>query len=169
VVNQTVENNLIANGYNMYGVWGTANDLFTFFSPGQISGAFDWIDSYVNQIWLNNQFQLAGMDLMTNAKHLPYNGAGREQIRAAFLDPIRQAVNFGAIEPGIVLSTSQAAQVNSSAGLAIDTTLTNQGWYLQVLDATPQVRVVRGPPPANFWYMDGQSVQKISLASILVQ
>lgn len=169
VVNQTVEDNLIANGYNFYGAWGTANQLFNFFSPGQVSGAFDWIDSYVNQIWFNNQLQLAGMVLMTNVKHMQYNQEGLELIRAAFRDPINQAVNNGVIEPGVPLSAAQIAEVNAAAGLSIDTTLSNQGWYLQVLNASPQVRVARGSPPCNLWYMDGQSIHKITLASILVQ
>jgi hypothetical protein len=59
--------------------------------------------------------------------------------------------------------------VNAAAGLAIDTVLSSQGWYLQILDATPQVREARGTPPCTFWYMDGGSVQNINLASVEVQ
>lgn len=169
VTNQTISTNLKSNGYNFYGTWGTANELFTFFAPGQVSGAFAWIDSYINQIWLNNQLQLAVVELLINVGHIAYNQAGYELIRASMKDPINQAVNFGAIEAGVTLSAAQIAEVNSAAGLAIDTTLTNQGWYLQVLDATPQVRLARGSPPVNLWYMDGQSVQSVNIASILVQ
>lgn len=169
VMNQQVSTNLQANGYNFYGVWGTANQLFRYFSPGQVSGKFKWTDSYINQIWLNNQLQLAALSVLTQVKHIPYNAGGREIIRAGFKDPINQAVNFGAIVAGVSLSSAQAAEVNAAAGLAIDTTLTTQGWYLQVLDATTQVRQARGSPPCNLWYMDGESVQKISLASILIQ
>jgi hypothetical protein len=35
-----------------------------------------------------------------------------------------------------------------------------------VLDASPQVRQARGSPPITFWYMDGESVQRINIASI---
>lgn len=169
VNNQTVSTNLQANTYNFYGVWGTANELFTYFSPGQISGKFKWIDSYINQIWLNNQLQLAAISLLTQAGRIPYNQPGYGMIRAAFKDPINQAINFGAIVPGVSLSAAQAALVNAAAGVAIDTTLTNQGWYLQVLDANTQVRAARQSPPCNLWYMDGEAVQKISLASVLIQ
>jgi hypothetical protein len=76
VTNQTVAAQLEANGYNYYGAWATANDRFLFLSPGQISGPFKWIDSYVNQIWLNNAFQLALLSFMTQVKSIPYNAAG---------------------------------------------------------------------------------------------
>jgi hypothetical protein len=59
--------------------------------------------------------------------------------------------------------------VNNAAGKKIDDILSTQGWYLQVKDALPQVRAVRGSPPITFWYMDGQSVQKLNLASVEVQ
>jgi hypothetical protein len=168
VTDQTIAANLIANGYNFYGSYATANDAFTFFYPGQITGPFKWIDSYVNQIWLNNAFQLALLSLLVTMKSIPYNAAGYSLIRAAALDPIFAAVNFGAIRAGVVLSNAQTAEVNFSAGLKIDDVLSTRGWYFQVLDPTAQVRAARGTPVCSFWYMDGQSVQKLNLASVEV-
>jgi hypothetical protein len=96
IVNRTIADNLIANGYNYYGSYATANDMFRWMYPGQLSGKFEWVDSYINQIWLNNQFQLALMVLLQQAKSIPYNDAGYGLIRAALLDPINQGLNFGA-------------------------------------------------------------------------
>ena len=48
-------------------------------------------------------------------------------------------------------------------------TLQNRGWYLQVLPTTAEQRASRASPPCKFWYMDGQSVQAISLTSIQIQ
>lgn len=169
VVSQTVYNNLVANGYSSYAIFATANDEFTFLADGAVTGPFLWADSYIDQIWLNNQFQLALMVLLTNAKSIPYNQAGYGLIRAALMDPINQGLNFGAFRPGVTLSQAQIAEVNNAAGKIVDATLSTQGWYLQVKDATPQVRAARGTPPCTFWYMDGQSVQKINLASVEVQ
>jgi hypothetical protein len=166
VTDQTTGDNLIANGYNFYGAYATANQGFIFFYPGSVSGPFQWFDSYIDQIWLNNQFQLALMELLVNAKSIPYNAAGYSLIEAACLDPINQGFNFGAFRAGVTLSMAQAAEVNNAAGVTISNTLNQRGWYLQVLDASPQVRQARGSPPCTFWYLDGQSVQKISLASI---
>jgi len=169
VVSQTAAENLIANGYNYYGRWATANDSFVFFYPGLISGPFLWIDSYINQIWMNNQLQLALMELLVAMRSIPYNQAGYALIKAAAQDPINQALDFGAIRAGVTLSQSQIAQVNNGAGVRIDDVLYQQGWYFQVRDALPQVRAARGSPPCTLWYMDGQSVQNIDLASILIQ
>lgn len=169
VTSQTTAANLQANGYNFYGAYATANQGFVFLYPGSISGKFQWIDSYVNQIWMNNALQLALVTLLTQAKSVPYNQAGYTLIRAACMDPINAAVNFGAIRAGVPLSAQQAALVNNAAGTAIDGILATQGWYLQILPATAQVRGARSTPPMTLWYMDGGSVQSISLASVEVQ
>ncbi len=163
--------NLEANGVNFYGAYATANDEFLLFQTGQVSGPFAWIDSYINQIQLSNAFQLALVSLLASqqTKSLPYNVDGYALIKQAMADPIAQAVNFGSIRAGVSLSALQAAQVNSAAGRPIDSVLYRRGWYLQVLDPTAQVRGSRGTPVINFWYMDGQSVQRITLNSINIQ
>lgn len=169
VTDPTIRSTLIANGYNFYGAFATANDRFVFFNPGTVSGPFLWIDSYVNQIWMNNGFQLALMDLLTSIRSIPYNSAGYALIEQAMLDQVNAAVTFGAIRAGVTLSALQEAQVNTAAGLRISDTLTQRGWYIQVKDASPSVRAARGSPPVTFWYTDGQSVQSINLASVEVQ
>ncbi|RWI97955.1 MAG: DUF3383 family protein [Mesorhizobium sp.] len=153
----------------LYGAYATAAQQFLEFQNGTVSGEFEWLDSYINQIWLNNQLQLSLMELLQNINSVPYNAAGYELIKAACLDPINQALNFGAIRAGVTLSALQIAQINSAAGVKANDTLQLQGWYLQVNDATPQVRQARQSPPINFWYMDGESVQQIELTSTLVQ
>jgi hypothetical protein len=169
VTDPTSAANLIANGYNFIGAYATANQLFTQFQPGQVSGPYAWIDSYINAIWLNNQFQLALMTLLQNIKSDPYNPQGYGLIRSALQDPINQAVNFGAIRSNVPLSAAQAAEVNAAAGMAIDGILSSRGWYLQILPASAQVRAARQSPPCTFWFMDGQSIQQVNLASIDVQ
>lgn len=169
VTSASIRNILIANGYNFYGAFATANDDFTFFNPGTISGPFGWADSYVNQIWMNNGFQLALMVLLTSVRSIPYNSAGYGLIESALLAQVDAAVNFGAIRAGVSLSPLQAAQVNAAAGLNISDTLEQRGWYIQVRDASAEVRAARGSPPVTFWYTDGQSVQSINLASVEIQ
>lgn len=169
VTDATTASNLQLNGYNFIGQYATANQGFTFFYPGTISGPYAFIDEYIDQIYLNSQLQLALMSLLTGVNSIPYNAQGNALIHAACLDPINQALNFGSIVPGVTLSALQAAEVNNAAGLQIDGTLSTRGWYLQIGTATAQVRASRGSPPLSLWYMDGGSVQKITLASILVQ
>lgn len=169
VTNATVAANLIANGYNFYGAYATANQGFIFFYPGAISGPFLWADAYVGQIWLNNAFQLALMELLTNTKSIPYNAAGYALISAAMQDPITAALNFGLITPGTALSAAQIAEVNNAAGKSIASNLQSTGYYLQILPATAQVRGARTSPPITFWYCQGGSVQSINVSSVEVQ
>ena len=169
VTDRTKSENLLANGYNFYGEYATGNDQFVWLYNGSISGRWKWLNSYIYQIWLNNAFQLALMTMLATMKSVPYNNSGYAIIRAWLMDPIRAALNFGAIRPGVSLSSGQAIAVNTSAGMAIDGTLSSQGWYLQILDATAQVRGNRGTPPMKFFYMDGGDVNSINLNSIEVQ
>jgi hypothetical protein len=160
---------LKANGYNFYGAFGSAAQEFQFFTDGHVTGPFEWMDSFVNQIWLNSGLQAAAATLLTQIKRIPYNDAGVSYIKAAYQDPIDAAVNFGAITVGVALSNLQAAEVNGQAGLAIDQTLTAKGYYLQVILPPSNVRQERGTPVCTLWYMDGESVQSLNLASLLVQ
>lgn len=161
--------NLQDNGYNYYGAWATANDRFVNLQRGTTPGQWKFFDAYINQIWLNSELQLAFMVLLTSIRSLPYNATGYNLLRAAALDPIQAALTAGVIQPGITLSNSQKAQVNTAADDNIADTLQTAGYYLQILDASPEVRAVRGSPPMTLWYTDGGSIQNIELASIDVQ
>ncbi len=169
VQDQTVAVNLDVNGYNFYGAYANSAQGFSFMYPGSVGGAFAWLDSYINQIWMNGNFQTALITLLVNVGSIPYNAVGRAQYEQALADPINQAINFGAIRQGVTLSSSQIAQVNAAAGKIIDTTLSTRGWYLLINDASPAVRAARGSFPATFFYTDGGSVQALNLASIALQ
>ena len=161
--------NLQANGYNYYGSYSTAAQNFTFLYPGSLSGPFKWADSYACQAWMNSQFQLDLMELLTIIPSVPYNNAGYALMEESLSDTIAQAVSFGAIRQGVTLSANQINAVNNAAGLNIAPTLQARGWYLQILDPGAQVRANRGTPKATFWYTDGGAVQKITLSSQEVQ
>lgn len=169
VTNETVATNLKANGYNCYLASATANQSFVFFWPGSISGEFEWADAYVNQIWLNNQFQLDLMELLTQVKSVPYDPPGYAMIEAACADTIAAGLNFGMFSPGVELSSLQISEVNNAAGLKIDGILNTLGWYLQVKPAPAIVRGARTTPPVSFWYCDAGAVQQITLDSIELQ
>ena len=169
ITDATTAANLTGNGYNFYAVYGTAAQLFQQLQDGVVSGTWDWIDEYVNQIYLNSQLQLAMMVLLANTKNIPYNNLGNGLIRAACLDPIQQFVLFGGIQAGVTLSASQIASLNAAAGVDAASTVSTSGWYLQILPASPQVRAARTSPPMTLWYADGGSVQRLNLASIDVQ
>jgi hypothetical protein len=175
VTNLTASVNLAANGYNYYGAWATANQQFIGLAPGTVTGPFEWLDSFVDQIWLNNSFQAALVNLLFNVNSIPYNTTGYALIRNTCLGtpdapgPILAGLNFGAFAGGVPLSSTQVAQVNAAAGTRIDDVLSANGWYLQILPATPTARANRTTPPCTFWYNDAGSIQQITLASIEVE
>lgn len=169
VTNQTIAANLIANGYSFYGSYGTANDEFTWLYNGQMAGPFAWVDSYLNQIWMNNSFQLSLMVLLGAIGQIPYNDDGYETIGQGIQSDINRALSFGAIRSGVTLTESQKVIVNGIAGQDISDVLFTRGWYLSVLDPGGTTRAARGSPVCTFFFVDGQSVQRIILSSLQVQ
>ena len=169
VTDLTSMDNLIANGYVFYAAVATANQNFTYLVNGQISGQFVWADSYIDQIWLNNTFQLALLTFLTQMKAVSYTTAGYAQIKAAMLDPIQQGLNFGMYSGSAALSSTQIANVNAAAGMKIDDVIAAQGWYLLIKPATSGIITSRASPAMTFFYLDTGSIQSISLASIEVQ
>jgi len=169
VTDATTANNLIANGYNFYGAYATANQAFQFYQTGFIAGQWGTDQRYTNQRIINAALQLAVLTFRASVKSLPYTQAGYNGIRSACLGPIRQNLSFGSINPGVVLSPSQAAAVNIAAGTKIDQTLSTDGWYLQILDPGSVVRGQGGSPNITFWYTDGGSIRTINISSIDVE
>ena len=165
VNDQQVAANLIGNGYNFYATYSEASNDFNWFYNGNIAGRWVWLDSYVNQIYLNSQFRLAGATLLDSANAVDYGTVGQALIRESFKPTIEQALNSGIIRTGITLSSAQAAQVNAQAGLKIDNFLQTDGYYLQIKAPTAQNRGLRKSPIINFWYTDGGAVQQIVLNS----
>lgn len=169
VGDQTAYENLKANGYNAYCNIATRTAQFQNFQPGQISGDWDWADSYANQIYWNSRFQNDLMNFLEVLKAVPYNPRGFTSIREALASAIADMGSFGAWVPNVELSSTQALAVNTAANATIAPTIESQGWYLQVDDPGPTVRQERGSPICNFWYTDGESVQVINMASVDIQ
>ncbi|MFT9016578.1 MAG: DUF3383 family protein [Acetobacter sp.] len=163
---------LLANGYNFYGAYASGGAAFQFLRPGSVSGPFAWADSYINQIWLNANLTDNLVNLLLSTGQIPYNTEGDTLVAAAVAGTIAQAVAFGAIQPGVALSTLQRQQINTAAGLATAAdSVATRGWYFQpgLSTAASSYRVARTTPPARLWYADGQSVQSIELNSVEVQ
>jgi hypothetical protein len=153
------------NGYNYYGAVADATQSFQWLQRGTVTGPWTWADTYIEQIWLNANFQNALDNLQNNAKSIPYTTAGSALIEAALSAPINAGLNFGAFAPG-TLSPTQIQQVNTQAGANVAGTLQSQGYYLQVNPASAAARNARTTPPATFFYISSGSVQAINLASV---
>ena len=159
---------LLGNGYNFYGDYATASNEFKLFQNGQVSGNAKWLDTYYGQVFIKDGLQNGWLNAMISANTIPYTESGYNVLRAAAMDTINTAVSAGFIRQGVSLSESQKAQVNTEAGIDIVGALETQGWYLQILDPTAQVRAERGTPIVNFWYTDGGSIQRIQGTSTVL-
>lgn len=156
------------NGYNFYGAYGAANQDFIWFQRGFVTGPFAWFDSFINQVWMNNSFQIALLNLFRNSRSIAFTPAGDSKIESAMQDTIDAGLRFGAFAPGDI-TNSQKAQVNATAGVPISDTLQAQGYYVQITASSGAVRAARGPVSIKFWYLDRGSVQSISLDSVALQ
>ncbi|CAE6857285.1 hypothetical protein R75461_07784 [Paraburkholderia nemoris] len=159
---------LKANGYNWFGAYANATAQFNFAYPGAVSGEWAWLDSYLDQIWLNANLQLAMIQLLMAVGSLPYNAQGDAMIEAACMDPISRAVNFGAIRTGIALSDAQVAEIQNALGFDASPAIGAKGYYLDIQPATADIRAARASPPMTLYYTDGGSVQQLTLASIAI-
>lgn len=162
---------VLSNNASYYGLYQApgAGNIYSILYDGRMNGSkFRWLDTYINQIYLNAQLQLAIFVGLQQVNAAPYNSQGETFIRAWCADPITEALNNGTIRIGVPLSQSQSAAIAAQAGLDITNQLENNGYYLQILPATAQVRQQRQSPPVKLWYCDGGSIQAISLASIAV-
>ena len=157
------------NGYMFYGAYATANDRFVFFRNSKVSGPFEWVDSYLNQVYFNAQLQLAMANMLISYKAVPYNDDGKAMHFAAAQDPIDEMLNFGGIVTGVRLSEAQKNQVNYETGVDAARQIESEGYFFRVGDATAQSRANRTTMPLKLWYADGGSVHSINLASIMVQ
>jgi len=165
----TVAKVLKAKGINFYGRLGGTKKAYSRELFGSITGKFLWMDSYVNQVWLNDALKTALFDVEANTPNIPYTTTGYALVSAALAAPIAAAVSFGAIQPGVELSESQISKVNNLAGADVAATITQAGWALVIKPASATVRAARGSPSILFFYADGQSIQSLSLTSAEVQ
>lgn len=171
VTNQSNYSAVLSNGYNTYAYFGSNNPAnnANWFGPGSVSGTWLWLDSYLNQIWLNANLQLAMVNLLTSVNSIPYNAQGYGMVYAAAMGPIQAALNFGAIRAGVVLSASQIAQIQYALGFDASAAITASGFYLQITPATAVTRAARQSPSSTLYFQDGESIQQINLASITIQ
>ncbi len=160
---------LIANHYNFYGAYSSNNYSTRYWADGTITGDFKWLDSFCFQIWLNANLMQDAIEMFQANRSYPYNNSMKAAVEASFADTIAQGVAFGGIRTGITLSSAQKAQIQNAVGADISSSLLAKGWFLFIADATPEQRAARTSPSMTFYYCDGGSLQKLTLASIEVQ
>lgn len=164
-------NALLSNNYTYLGAYANQANSYTITYSGKASGAFLWVDTYLDQIYLNRELQRAFFESMLAYNSIPYNQDGYTAIYRAGVDVVDAAVTAGIIRTGVTLSNSQIQQIDTQAGRAgVADLLQTRGWYLLIGDPAnvAQARQQRTTPAAKLWYTDGGSIQQLNVASIAV-
>ncbi|MFM1257947.1 DUF3383 domain-containing protein [Yersinia enterocolitica] len=159
---------LKSNGYNFYGSYSLNKTMKQYASDGEITGKFLWLDSFLNQVWINANLVAAYANLFTNNQSFPFNANGYGAVSAATIDVAEQALNFGAIQRGVVLDQAQIRIVNNTVGKDISATLYSQGWFLYIPTQTGAARIERDLKGVIFYYVDGQLIQSITMSSTAI-
>ncbi|WP_432323466.1 DUF3383 domain-containing protein [Yersinia enterocolitica] len=159
---------LKSNGYNFYGSYSLNKTMKQYASDGSITGKFLWLDSFLNQVWINANLVAAYANLFTNNQSFPFNANGYGAVSAATIDVAEQALNFGAIQRGVILDQAQIRIVNNTVGKDISATLYSQGWFLYIPTQTGAARIERDLKGVIFYYVDGQLIQSITMSSTAI-
>jgi len=159
---------LKSNGYNFYGSYSLNKTMKQYASDGAITGKFLWLDSFLNQVWINANLVSAFANLFTNNQSYPFNANGYGAISAAVIDVAEQGLNFGAIQRGVILDQAQIRIVNNTVGRDISATLYSQGWFINIPQQTGAARIERDLKGVIFYYVDGQLIQSITMSSTAI-
>ena len=156
---------LESNGYSYYGKYAENTVLESYFGPGNISGDFLWMDSYINQRWIKSILTTSLATLFLNNQSYAFNGAGEASVRSAILDPMNSAVNFGAAQKGVDLSNAQLTIIKNAVGADVKDQLYSNGWYFYIPTQSSATRVKRDLAGCVLYYVDGQMIQSIDMQS----
>lgn len=168
-VNKTsYANALDAHKVVYMGNFATRNDNFVMSYAGAMIGEWDWIDTYINAVWLCNALQVQLMAMFSTAGRIPYTEEGYAKIRANCKDVINRALNNGVIDPGVNMSDAQKAELTTLLGADYSNEIYLNGYYLQIIDATAQIRQQRKTPSINFVYTYGGAVHKLIVPATAV-
>lgn len=168
VTTLSVAKALESNHYNYYGAYSQNATLANYAAPGNILGDFDWIDSYVDQVVIKANLIAAYAALFLNNQSYAFNATGYAAIQAATIDVATTALNYGAIQKGVTLDTSQTVLIKNAVGKDITQELYSNGWYLYIPTQSGANRLARTLKGAVFYYVDGQMIQSINLSSTAV-
>ena len=153
---------------NYMGNFATRNDNFILSHNGSMLGEWDWIDAYINAVWLCNALQVQLMAMIETANRIPYNENGYAKIRSNCKDIINRAINNGVIDLGVNISNAQKAELTTLLGADYSDEIRNNGYFLQIVDATAAIRQARNTPSINLVYTYAGAVHKLIVPATAV-
>ncbi len=157
-------------GYNVYVQDSAANDLFTAYQRGTISGPYQFADAYVNHVWFNDRVQVRLRNWIGNKNAAPFNESSYTEMLSVIKPDIDAALNADVINTEIDLDPDMVNAVIAETGVQdVASALLNQGWFYYCPPATSTQRANRGPVMPRIYYTDGGAIQRIDLYSTAIR
>lgn len=154
---------LTIQNINFYGSFASRAQTFDFTETGSVKGDWLYLENVLNNIWLSDDEQISVAAFFKGSGKNPYNIAGYENLKSVITQTLQLAVKNGTAEKGNEFTAAQRSELIQEAGFDITSTLTSTGFFIQVVQATPQERINRAPIISNVWYTNGGSWFKVKL------
>ena len=154
---------LLLNGFNVYGIFNSRASSYNFTQNGTIGGIYEFIDNFYNQAWLADNIQNTILTLLSKSGKLSNNQNGYGILKSVLQGVMQQAINNGVVQVGNTFDSTVASILQTQAGYDITPQLTNVGYVIQIVPATPAQRTARTLPFVNIWYTNGGSINTINV------
>ncbi|MEX9215658.1 DUF3383 family protein [Providencia rettgeri] len=155
-------------GVNYYGEYSQNAILKNYAASGAITGQFKWIDTFLDQMWIKANLISAYTNLFLNNQSYSFNSNGYAAVKAATVDVMQSAINYGAIQKGVTLDSAQTQIINQQVGKDITGALFTDGWYLHIPTQSGANRLDRTLKGVVLFWVDGQMIQSINMQSTTV-
>lgn len=156
-------------GYTFIGNFACRNSEFNVAYQGMtVYGDFKFLDTLVNDIWLNSKLQTSVFFGLQSMDRVPYNQAGFTSIKSWMFDAVKAAVKNGIISSGTSLNETQKDVLFNMLGDDYSEDLYNNGFIVLVKDPGALARQNRTSPETYCIYTSGGSVHAIHGESVVV-
>lgn len=168
VANTTDYDNLLLQGFNVYGSFSTRASNYQFNENGAIGGVYMWIDNIYDSVWFIDQEQNQLATLIQNSGRIPYNDSGKAQVTAVLTNVVQAAITNGVIEVGNTFDEEQVQEVIELVGADITPLLTANGYFIYYPPITAVQRSQRQPLQVYLLYTNGGAINQISVGQVFV-
>ena len=168
VNNNTDYQNLLAQGYNVYGGFSSRANSYQFTEQGSVGGAYLWLDNIYDAVWLASTEQDSLATLIASVGRIAYNDTGQAMVASVLTGVAESGLTNGVIETGNIFDTVQTLAVIELVGFDATPQLTASGYFIFFPPITAAGRVKRTPMQVQFLYTNGGCVNQINLGNIFV-
>lgn len=168
VSNNTAYDNLLLNGYNVYGQFASRTTTYDLTENGTVGGPYAWVDNAYDGIEFSAQMQDAVATLIASVNRIPYNSEGIAQINAVLTNVVQSMKNAGVIESGNTFNAIQTQQIIELVGIDVTSLLTQNGYYIYFQPITADMRINRDPIIVYMLYTNGGAVNRVNIGQVFV-